>query len=102
MTFSMASFTATRLRQKANAIIIGEESGGSEYASRGMAGGKIILPNSMIEVKFNIYQLKYGKGKDSGHGLIPDYEVNYTLDDRIEKRDLEMQKIETLIKDGKK
>jgi hypothetical protein len=100
MTFSMAALAATRLKQKANAILIGEESGGSEYGSRGMAGGKIILPHSKIEVRFNIYQLTYGYGKDSGHGLLPDYEVNYTTQERMEKKDLEMLKIKELIELG--
>lgn len=97
MTFSMAALAATRLKQKANAILIGEESGGSEYGSRGMAGGRIILPHSKIEVRFNIYQLTYGRGKDSGYGLLPDYEVNYTIQERMEKKDLEMLKIKELI-----
>ncbi len=98
-TFSMASSVATLLKYKRNAKIIGEETGGSEYATRAMATGKIKLPNSGIKVNFNVYQYKLnGIDKDSGHGLLPDYPIQYSVEDRFSKRDLELEKISELIK----
>ncbi len=98
MTFSMASIIAARLRDELGATIIGEESGGSEYASRGMASAKIKLPNSKLKVNFNIYQMKYGKEPDSGHGISPSYKIDYTFADRSAKVDKELLKIKELIK----
>jgi hypothetical protein len=96
-SFSMTAVTATMLKNKTKAIFIGEETGGSSYSSRGMAQGKIKLPNSGLEINLNTYQLKYGKGKDNGRGIMPDYPTEYTFEDRQAKKDLELEKIKELI-----
>jgi hypothetical protein len=96
-SFSMTAITATKLKNKTHAIFVGEETGGSSYANRGMAGGKIVLPNSKLEVVFNVYQLKYGNGKDDGLGVLPDHEIKYTFEERNTKKDLEIEKIRELI-----
>ena len=97
LTFSMAAITTTLLKNKANATIIGEETGGSSYGSRGMAQGKIILPNSKIQVEINTYQIKYGKNRDNGRGILPDFPIEYSYEERAVKKDKEMEKIRELI-----
>jgi C-terminal processing protease CtpA/Prc len=98
-TFSMASYVASYLKYKKQAVVVGEETGGSEYASRAMAGGRIKLPNSEVKVQLNIYQLKHLIGiDDKGHGLLPDHVVEYSIDDKMVNKDLEMEKIKVLIK----
>jgi Peptidase family S41 len=102
-TFSMAAYVASILKSKEGAIVVGEESGGSVYASRGMVGGNIRLPNSKIDVHINIYQVKYGKRKeDNGYGVMPNYEVEYSVIERMEKTDKELQVIKDLIIKNKK
>jgi C-terminal processing protease CtpA/Prc len=93
----MTAIVATKLKDKTNAIFVGEETGGSSYASRGMATGRMVLPNSKFRIQFNVYQLKYGIGEDTGRGVLPDFEVNYTIADRLVKKDLEIEKIRELI-----
>jgi C-terminal processing protease CtpA/Prc len=98
-TFSMASYVATYLKYKKQAVIVGEETGGSEYASRGLASGRIKLPNSEIKVHLNVYQLKHLIGiEDKAHGLMPTHPIEYSIEDKMSKTDLEMAKIKTLIK----
>ncbi len=98
-SFSMASYVASYLKHKRKASIIGEETGGSEYASRSSASGIIRLPNSKYDVVFNIYQTKhYVNIKDSKHGVLPDFPTVYTIEDKQKKRDLEMETVENLIK----
>jgi C-terminal processing protease CtpA/Prc len=97
-TFSMASYVATYLKYKKQAVIVGEETGGSEYGSRAMAAGHIKLPNSEVKVQLNIYQMTHLIGiEDKGHGLLPDYAIEYSIDDKLVNRDLEMEKIRALI-----
>jgi hypothetical protein len=98
-TFSMASYVAAHLKYKQNAVIVGEETGGSEYASRGLASGNIQLPNSKFKVHLNVYKLTHQIGiTDSGHGLLPDFNTPYSIEDKLSNRDLEMEKIKALIR----
>lgn len=98
-TFSMAAEVASIIKNKENAISIGEESGGSAYASRGMAGGFIRLPNSKINVLINIYQFKYAKRKmDDGYGVKPNFEVKYSIQEKMQKIDKELNVIENLVR----
>jgi len=46
----MSGVTSTYLKYKANAIIIGEETGGNAAGSNAVISGKIILPNSHLQV----------------------------------------------------
>jgi hypothetical protein len=97
-TFSMAAYAASVLKNKVGATTFGEESGGSNVCSRGMAGGKIKLPNSKMMISLNVYNMRYNRNeKDNGHGVMPDYEVNYTIQEKIMKVDLELDKIKELI-----
>jgi C-terminal processing protease CtpA/Prc len=98
-TFSMGSYVATYLKYKRGAVIVGEETGGSEYASRAMASGDIKLPNSEIKVHLNVYQMKHLLNiEDKAHGLLPDFQTPYSIEDKINNTDLEIEKIKNLIK----
>lgn len=98
-TFSMASYVASYLKNKRKAIVIGEETGGSEYGSRAMAGGRFTLPNSKLNIKLNVYQMTHALNiEDTAHGVMPDHETHYTIDDILNLRDLDMEKIESLVK----
>lgn len=97
-TFSMASYVASFLKNKRNAIVIGEETGGSEYGSRAMAGGHFTLPNSKLNIKLNVYQMTHALNiEDQAHGVMPDHETTYTIDDILNQRDLDMEKVKSLI-----
>ncbi|MFN8353021.1 MAG: S41 family peptidase [Spirosomataceae bacterium] len=97
-TFSMASFVASHLKYRKNATVVGEETGGSEYGSRGMAGSSIILPHSRLRVNFNSYQITHHLGiKDSDHGVMPDYPTPYQIEDKLSNIDLELTQIKALI-----
>jgi hypothetical protein len=101
-TFSMASLVASYLKHKRSAIIIGQETGGSEYASRSSASGIIVLPNSKLHVEFNVYQTIHQiKMKDSGHGVMPDHKTYASASDRLRFIDVEFEKAKQLIVDKK-
>jgi len=88
-TFSMASYTATYLKHKREAILIGEETGGGEAGSRGMLLGDIKLPNTGMKIRLNIYQVWHNlKIDNTGKGAMPDYPVKYSIEDRLQQKDL--------------
>ncbi len=97
-TFSMASYVTSHLKHQKQAVVIGEETGGSEFASRGLASGNIELSKSGLRVGLNVYQLTSGLGlKDSGHGVTPDYPLTYQPQDWQQNLDLELRRALELI-----
>jgi hypothetical protein len=97
-TFSMASYTTNYLKNKRGATIIGEETGGGEAGSRGMVPGDIILPNTGMKITLNVYQVNHNlKIEDTGHGVMPDYPVKYSIKDRMQQKDLEMDLVRKMI-----
>ncbi len=98
-TFSMASYVTSYLKNKRHATIIGEETGGGEYGSRGMGGGHFTLPNSKLNIQLNVYQLTHALNiEDTAHGVMPDHATTYTIEDLLKHRDLDMEKVKSLIK----
>jgi Peptidase family S41 len=98
-SFSMASYVTSYLKHKRKAVVIGTETGGSEYASRSSASGYIQLPNSKIKVRLNLYQTKHYVGiEDKEHGILPDYPTLYGIEDKVNNVDLDMEVVKTLIK----
>jgi hypothetical protein len=97
-TFSMASYVTSHLKHQRNAIVIGEETGGNEYACRGMASGTIQLSNSGLRVGLNIYQLTTGlRLTDTGHGVMPHHSISYKPEDWLNYSDLELRRALELI-----
>jgi C-terminal processing protease CtpA/Prc len=98
-TFSMASDVASSLKHRCGATVIGEESGGGASGSAGMLDVKIVLPHSKIEVTFNIYWAPVQTGKpNQGRGVMPDYPTARSLKDRMDQRDVDIEKAIELIK----
>ena len=98
-TFSMGSALASLMKYKRDATVIGEESGGSAYGSGAMLTGAIRLPHSGIPVNFNLYWLIIGgSGEDSGRGVQPDVHTAYTLEDLLNGKDKDMDKVLEIIK----
>jgi hypothetical protein len=64
-----------------------------------MAGGHITLPNSEVKVQFNIYPMTHLLNiEDKGHGVMPDHATQYSSDDKLARKDLDIDVIKGLIK----
>lgn len=97
-SFSMSSIVATYLKYKANATIIGEETGGNIAGSNAVLSGHITLPNSKIRVFIPMYHLYYMVNEENkGKGLMPDFPTNYTKDIILKGTDLDLQKIKEIV-----
>lgn len=98
-SFSMSGVAASYLKYKANAITIGEETGGNIAGSNAVVGGKFILPNSKIQILTPMYHIYHDiEVKNEGRGLMPDYQTHYTKDDILNGVDLDLIKVLELVK----
>lgn len=97
--FSSAADLIADLRKTTDAVFIGEETGG---AYEGPTGGSTIavqLPNSKIMVRIspNIQTGYMYQKHPVGRGVLPTHPVEYTIENVVERRDLEMEVAKQLI-----
>jgi hypothetical protein len=98
-SFSMSAVAASYLKYKAQAVIIGEETGGNLTGSNAVISGKIYLPYTKIQVFIPMYHLYHQIDvKNDGHGLKPDHPTFYTKDDILNGVDLDLIKVFELVK----
>lgn len=100
ITFSSAADLAADIHKTRDAVFIGEESGGAYDGPTGGDNIVIQLPNSKIMVRIspNIQTGYMHKEHPKGRGVLPTYEVNYTIKDVVEKKDLELELTKELIR----
>lgn len=97
-TFSMSVVTATYLKYKANATIIGEETGGNIAGSNAVLNSKLILPNSRAQIFIPLYHIYHNIDvKNDGRGLRPDHATHYTSEDILQGVDVDLQKVMELV-----
>jgi hypothetical protein len=98
-TFSTGAFVASVLKHKAGALLIGEETGGSEYGIGGGVIGKLELPNTGFSVRFPLYAWWFNTvAENKGRGVMPDVPVRRDPSLLAYKDDREMEKVIELIR----
>lgn len=97
-TASSGSFVSTYLKKHVNAVIVGTESGGGAAGNNGLFYATSKLPHSKIQVRLPQYWLNYHLIPDKGRGVLPDIPIRYSVDDIMQKSDLEMKEIRKLIR----
>ena len=101
--FSSAADLVSDLKKTTEAVFVGEETGGAYEGPTGGDNIVIQLPNSKIMVRIspNI-QIGYMYQKHPiGRGVLPAHQIEYTIKDIVEGKDLEMELTRTLIKENK-
>lgn len=98
-TFSMASSVSSYLKYYTDALFIGEETGGGAEGSNGILMSWFILPHSKIRVMIPFFHVHHAfDATEKGRGVKPAVEINYSIEDLLQKKDKELEYIETLIK----
>lgn len=99
-TFSLGSYVSTYLKHRGDATFIGSETGGGEFGSNAVINYDLTLPESGIRVDIPYYFLDHQipKGKNFGQGVQPDHEIKYSIEDTLNNRDKEMEKVYELLK----
>jgi hypothetical protein len=89
-TYSAGASLARFLKEYGNAIVIGEETG-TRY--EGFAAGStqfVLLPHSKLNIGIPRYHIAYPKSikqMTQNRGLLPDFPIEYTIQDLIENQD---------------
>lgn len=104
MTYSAGSSLTRYLKEYGNAIIIGSETG-TRY--EGFAGGSteyVTLPHSDIRIGIPRYHILFpesSKQSTKDRGVLPDYAIKYSFQDRIEGIDRHIEKALLLFSEDK-
>jgi len=92
-TFSMASYIASHLKHKSGATVVGAETGGADRGSNALLSPRIELPNSKIRLQLPLYHIQHDVEQPSANGVLPDQIITYTIEDYLQKKELEMEYI---------
>jgi Peptidase family S41 len=102
-SFSATGEITSFIKNADRAIFIGEEVGGN--ANQNISGTTrfLTLPNTKVRIQIPIELFKLNvKGKNTGHGVIPDYYIKPSITDKIKGNDPEMKFTLELIEKNKK
>jgi hypothetical protein len=100
LTYSGGSEFASLARNHTNAIFIGEETGGGYYGNTSGIRITLQLPNSTLEIGIPILKFVVDTPKGNvpfGHGTLPDYEIEPTINQFLTGYDVEMEMAKQLI-----
>lgn len=100
MSFSASCVLSAALQQNPNVTFVGEETGG---ALKGTVAGfmpVVKLPNSKLSLRLGLIDIQsVNQSGPDGRGIFPNVEIKQTIQDKVEKKDPEM---EWIMKDIKK
>ena len=84
-TFSMASYLTAKMKYLYDdCTIIGAETGGGEIGSNALIWYKLTLPNTKVQVMIPYYFIDHKVEENTpGHGVLPDYPIEYGLNDLL-------------------
>jgi hypothetical protein len=91
-TFSASCIVAAYLKESKRAILIGTETGGTNEGCNAGITPNYILPNTKLKVRIPAFRIIHDINPAyTGRGIIPDHEINYSFEDILKRRDLEMK-----------
>ncbi|MBS1651566.1 MAG: hypothetical protein JSU07_06100 [Bacteroidetes bacterium] len=97
-SFSASCLVSAYLKYKNRAYFIGEESGGTIAGCNAGIMPIYVLPNSKIQLRVPAFRVNNDIwGVESGRGIQPDIPINYTIADRLLRKDLELEKVKSII-----
>ncbi|MFN8302735.1 MAG: S41 family peptidase [Saprospiraceae bacterium] len=98
-SFSSASMAASFLKYRGGATVIGTETGGSATGNCGGGYPLLVLPHTGIKVRFPLNYVRYDVGQpNKGRGVLPDWPVEYRMEDVLQRKDLEMEQVYRILK----
>ncbi len=90
-SFSASSVLSANLQASKRATLVGEETGGAYNSTVAGFTNTVTLPNSKVQVYFGLLVLETPYKRElKGYGVQPDMTIIPTQDDRMNKRDPEL------------
>lgn len=97
-SFSASCLVAAYLKDRGRTVFIGEETGGAVEGCNAGITPYYRLPNTKISIRMPAFRIVHDVyPRITGHGIIPDYTIEYSIKDILAKRDLEILKVKELI-----
>lgn len=97
-SFSASSMVAAYLKSKTNATCIGEETSGAKEGCNAGITPYYKLPHTKIKIRIPAFRIIHDVSPQiTGRGVMPDVPVQYTIEDIIKRRDLELIKVKEII-----
>ncbi|MBK7669669.1 MAG: hypothetical protein IPJ32_21450 [Sphingobacteriaceae bacterium] len=97
-TFSASCIVAANLKESKRAVIIGSESGGTNEGCNAGITPYYTLPNTKLKVRVPAFRIIHNINPTlTGHGILPDYQIKYSFEDILKRRDLEIKFVNELI-----
>ncbi len=91
-SFSASTTLGANLHANKRAVFVGEETGGSYNGTVAGQSKYVILPNSKVRMKFGMMQIEtLHKTEPNGYGIKPDVVIIPTQNDRLQKKDPELE-----------
>jgi len=101
-TFSAATLFAKALIDQPKVIVVGEETGGGAYGNTAWLIPDITLPNTKVRFRLPLFRLVIDKNAQKGRGLIPEVEVDPTVNAIRRNEDYKMDKVLEMIRANRK
>lgn len=98
MTASTSTMLTTWLDKYSNAIFVGRRTGGGYNGNNGGVFPRITLPCSKTIIRFPAYRLVLDDDYRKENGLKPDFEVNYSVEDWLGKKDKDWEAVLKVVK----
>jgi hypothetical protein len=98
-SFSASCLTAAYLKQQKRAVFIGEETSGTYEGCNAGITPFYTLPNTRVRARIPAFRIMHDPITNiTGRGIIPEYPTPYTFKDILLKKDLEILKVQELLK----
>ena len=98
-SFSASAIFASIVQQHGRVRTVGRETGGGRYGCNAFVSPMLTLPNTKTQVRMPMFKIVLEvPGKDAGHGVMPDFPVEFRFEDALKNRDLDLEKVEELLK----
>lgn len=98
-TFSASVLFAEALKGQSNVRIVGEETGGGAYGNTAWLIPDVTLPHTRVRFRLPLFRLVIDKNLSKGRGVMPDVEVDPTIDSIRRNVDFKMEKTLQLIRE---
>lgn len=101
-SFSASCLVAAYLKANNKAVFIGEETSGAIEGCNAGITPFYNLPNTKIKIRVPAFRVANDVIPNiTGHGIMPDYEIKYSILDILSRKDLEILKAKELIRKTK-
>lgn len=97
-SFSASCLVAAYLKVNKQTVFIGEETSGALEGCNAGITPYYTLPNTKIKIRMPVFRIVHDVSpKITGRGIMPDYVTEYTMKDILNKKDLDILKVQQLI-----